>query len=210
MLKKRPKICTGCRVSAAKVYLYHSSKIAKAKPHSVEGPEYTSVQSSGHPGFLQGFSLFICVKSNLSTNLEKLCDGVVNCFHAEDEDYNICKNENVFPDSATIECVENRPGYDITILAVPCNKVWECRDRSDEKCGGDIMGHNITLYFWATLLFLFVISFIIIYVIHYHINGTLIPPRRNVMAIVASYGPNVKSYTGNMLAFLKVSFLFDP
>ena len=184
----------------------HSSKIAKARAHSVEGPEYTFVQSSGHPEFPQGFSLFICVKSNLSTYLEKLCDGVVHCSSAEDEDYNICKNKKVFPDSATIECVENRPGYDITILAVPCNGVCECRDCSDENCGGDIMGHSITLYLWATLLSLYVVSFCIICVIHYQINGTLIPPRRNVTAIVASYGQNVKSYSGNMLAFLKVSF----
>ena len=189
--------------------VYQSSKIAKARAHSVEGPEYTFVQSSGHPEFPQGFSLFICVKSNLSTYLEKLCDGVVHCFYAEDEDYNICKNEKVFPESATIECVEDRPGYDIKILAVPCNKVYECRDHSDEDCGGDINGYSIKFYFWVTLLFLYVSSFIIIFVIHYQINGTLIPPRRNVTAIVASYGQNVKSYTGNMLAFLKVSFFFE-
>ena len=47
MFEKIPKIPTGCRVSAAKIYLYHSSKIAKPRPHNVEWPEYTSVQSSG-------------------------------------------------------------------------------------------------------------------------------------------------------------------
>ena len=31
--KKIPKICTGCRVSADKIYLYHSTEIAKARPH---------------------------------------------------------------------------------------------------------------------------------------------------------------------------------
>ena len=128
---------------------------------------------------------------------------------AEDEHFDICKKENVFPDGATIECVENRPGYDITILAVPCNNVYECGDHSDENCGGGENGYNITLYFWVTLLFLHVVSFCIIFVIHYQINGTLIPPRRNVTTIVASYGPNVKSFTGNMLAFLKVSFFFN-
>ena len=125
---------------------------------------------------------------------------------AEDEHFDICKKENVFPDGATIECVENRPGYDITILAVPCNGVSECRDGSDEDCGGDIMGHNITFVFWVTLLFLYVSSLVIIFGIHYHVNGTLIPPHRDVTAIVASYGPYVKFYTGNMLAFLKVGF----
>ena len=33
LFKKRPKICAHCRVSAAKMYLYHSSKKAKARPH---------------------------------------------------------------------------------------------------------------------------------------------------------------------------------
>ena len=36
MFEKIPKIPTGCRVSAAKIYLYHSSKIAKPRPHRVE------------------------------------------------------------------------------------------------------------------------------------------------------------------------------
>ena len=44
MHKKIPKICTGCRVSEAKIYLYHSTKIAKARPHSEEWQTDTSVQ----------------------------------------------------------------------------------------------------------------------------------------------------------------------
>ena len=44
MHKKRPKICTGCRVSAAKIYLYHSTKIAKARPHRVEWQTDSIVQ----------------------------------------------------------------------------------------------------------------------------------------------------------------------
>ena len=32
--QKIPKICTGCRVIAAKIYLNHSTEIAKARPHS--------------------------------------------------------------------------------------------------------------------------------------------------------------------------------
>ena len=44
MHTKIPKICTGCRVSAAKIYLYHSTKIAKARPHSEEWQIDTSVQ----------------------------------------------------------------------------------------------------------------------------------------------------------------------
>ena len=44
MHKKIPKICTGCRVSAAKLYLYHSTEIAKARPHREECQTDTSVQ----------------------------------------------------------------------------------------------------------------------------------------------------------------------
>ena len=44
MHKKIPKIWTGCRVSAAKTYLHHSTKIAKARPHSEEWQIDTSVQ----------------------------------------------------------------------------------------------------------------------------------------------------------------------
>ena len=36
MHKKIPNICTGCRVSEAKIYLYHSTEIAKARTHSKE------------------------------------------------------------------------------------------------------------------------------------------------------------------------------
>ena len=44
MHKKIPRICTGCRISKAKIYLYHSTEIAKAKPHSKEWQTDTSIQ----------------------------------------------------------------------------------------------------------------------------------------------------------------------
>ena len=49
MHKKRPKICTFCRVSEAKFYLYHSTAMAKAGPGFDDRPEHPSVQinSSG-------------------------------------------------------------------------------------------------------------------------------------------------------------------
>ena len=52
MHKKRPKICTGCRVSAAKIYLYHSTKIAKARPHSVKWQTDSSVQKQWFMDYL--------------------------------------------------------------------------------------------------------------------------------------------------------------
>ena len=64
-----------------------------------------------------------------------MCDGIVHCMHGDDENFELCKNRKVFADEATIECVENRPkGLDITILAIPCNNVTECRDGRDENC----------------------------------------------------------------------------
>ena len=44
MHEKIPKICTGRRVSEAKIYLYHSTEIAIARPHSEEWQTDTSVQ----------------------------------------------------------------------------------------------------------------------------------------------------------------------
>ena len=38
MHKKRPKIGTGCKVSKAETYLYHSTKTAKAGPGFDERP----------------------------------------------------------------------------------------------------------------------------------------------------------------------------
>ena len=44
MHKKNPKICTECRISKANIYLYHSTEIAKARPHSEDWQTDTSVQ----------------------------------------------------------------------------------------------------------------------------------------------------------------------
>ena len=50
MHQKRPKICTGCRVSTIRIYLYHSTEIAKVSPHSVEWVAYrqTAVRALGN------------------------------------------------------------------------------------------------------------------------------------------------------------------
>ena len=65
----------------------------------------------------------------------KTCDGVVHCIEGEDEADETCKGQLDFPEEATIICYENRPSldYNITIRAVPCNNITECRDGSDEN-----------------------------------------------------------------------------
>ena len=51
--------------------------------------------------------------------------------NGEDEQFDIC--EETYPEEATIKCVENRlEGINLTIKAIPCNGIKECRDGEDE------------------------------------------------------------------------------
>ena len=63
---------------------------------------------------------------------EEICDGVIHCPEAEDEDFETCKKRNVFPESATFTC-ESKWMDNVTILATPCNSVEECKSGIDEK-----------------------------------------------------------------------------
>ena len=51
--------------------------------------------------------------------------------NGEDEQFDIC--EETYPEEATIKCVENRlEGFNVTIMAIPCNGIKECRNGEDE------------------------------------------------------------------------------
>ena len=63
---------------------------------------------------------------------EEICDGVIHCPEAEDEEFERCKERKVFPESATVEC-ESRWMENVTILAIPCNSNQECKSGEDEK-----------------------------------------------------------------------------
>ena len=67
MHKKIPKICTSCRVSKAKIYLYHSTEISKARPYRKTWHTDTSVQKQ--------WSMY-CITDVFTTNLmhQKLFD----------------------------------------------------------------------------------------------------------------------------------------
>ena len=63
---------------------------------------------------------------------EEICDGVIHCPEAEDEDFEKCIQRNAFKESATVEC-ESRWMENVTILAIPCNSNQECKSGEDEK-----------------------------------------------------------------------------
>lgn len=63
-----------------------------------------------------------------------------------DEDFELCKNRSTFPASAVIKCQKfsyfdfNGPdhiGYNITVMATPCDGIEECLGGSDEVGCGD-------------------------------------------------------------------------
>ena len=67
-----------------------------------------------------------------SLNQEEFCDGVIHCPEAEDEEFERCKKQKAFSESATVEC-EIRWMYNVTILAIPCNSQKECKSGIDEE-----------------------------------------------------------------------------
>ena len=90
MHKKRPKICTCCRVSEGKIYLYHRSKIAKAGPGYDVWPEHPPVQissSSPWPKWKQ-------------TNFRKKCGRILKVkliFNRKSPDLPMCPHQyNMF------------------------------------------------------------------------------------------------------------------
>ena len=73
--------------------------------------------------------------------------------YGEDEQFEVCRD--TFPKEATIECIENRlPGtIDVTIKAIPCDGILECRDGQDENCEDDKLSLVIVtaLFFLTTI-----------------------------------------------------------
>ena len=63
----------------------------------------------------------------------QVCDGVANCFNAEDEELETCMDKNIFSELATIECLKaDIKNLNITIKAVKCDGKVECQDGIDE------------------------------------------------------------------------------
>ena len=76
--------------------------------------------------------------------------------------FELCKD--TFPKEATIKCIENRlPGtIDVTIMAIPCDGIIECRDGRDENCEEDkwILVIAIALLFLITICIYLYLVFI--------------------------------------------------
>ena len=90
---------------------------------------------------------FHCNASEVCIPQQFVCDGKIQCeAEAEDENFDLCVARKAFHDDATFKCLENHRTtinktiydnhqilYNITILAVPCNGINECKDEEDEK-----------------------------------------------------------------------------
>ena len=85
MHKKRPKMCNGCRVTATKIHLYHSTKKAKARPHKVLEWQTDSKVQKQCSWFILGpmFILFVKFSMPYVYSMHQVCPGgqstCVNC-----------------------------------------------------------------------------------------------------------------------------------
>ena len=49
-----------------------------------------------------------------NTFADQKCDGIVHCYYGEDEDLKACAH--IYPESATIKCLENNRGNILRVL----------------------------------------------------------------------------------------------
>ena len=63
---------------------------------------------------------------------EEICDGVIHCPEAEDEEFERCKQQKALPESAIVKC-ESLWMDNVNIPAVKCNSHEECKEGKDEK-----------------------------------------------------------------------------
>ena len=121
---------------------------------------WLTTSESPTSAFRLKFSVMFCLsKNNIAYHifyaklLDETCDGIFHCLYGEDEVFELC--EPVFPEIATIKCIENRAeGINLTILAIPCDGIKECRDGSDEDCGSNnnILYSSMIIFLLLTIL----------------------------------------------------------
>ena len=59
---------------------------------------------------------FYCSKSMSCIKEKEKCDGIVHCYYGEDEDLKACAH--IYPESATIKCLENNRGKTSTVVVL--------------------------------------------------------------------------------------------
>ena len=119
---------------------------------------------------------FFCPHSKTCVEEARTCDGICHCYYCEDETFDkLC--EHTFPEAATIKCYESdRPvGINITILAIPCNGVRECKYKNDEDCESKLY---ISLVIMAILFAIICIGW---FYIHFTTGDTDQSEKGNVM-----------------------------
>ena len=106
---------------------------------------------------------FYCNRSKTCIPKSFTCNGAVNCVHAEDEDFELCKH--TFPEGATVYCQEaNRTQYNISIYAVPCDGIIECKDGLDEISCSWVWQNSALV-----IIFAYVIVNVSWYFTYYHV-----------------------------------------
>lgn len=124
-----------------------------------------------------------------------MCDGVFHCIFGEDESLEACKD--TYPEGATIKCIEDRlDGVDLTIMAVPCDGVKECRSREDENC------ELSNVFFWSIVGTLFLVTIVVWAVLNFIVSRQ--KPLYYGRRVKSRFESDCKRFKGNKLADLKV------
>ena len=127
----------------------------------------------------------------------KICDGIVHCIYGEDEHDKLCFERISFPKDATIKCIENRPGYDFTIMATPCDGFQDCRSGVDEQC-------QLNELFLAIVLLCF---YVVTFLIWYHLTRQV---KKNIPVMDPINEEGLCNHIeGDDLAELKVNILLN-
>ena len=136
-----------------------------------------------------------CPESNQCIWQDWVCDGFVQCFKGDDEDFELCNEWESFAEGATVKCPEaERFGYDVTILATKCNGVTECRNGIDETdCLND---DSSGLIAFGILFIAIAVIWIIIFLTF--TNGDF--------SQESNFDPNAVHFKGDELSSIKVIF----
>lgn len=131
--------------------------------------------------------------------LVKTCDGIVHCIHGEDEEDKLCFESFSFPKDATIKCIENRPSYEFTIMATPCDGFQDCRNGIDEECQVN------ELFLFTGLFCFYIVTFCMWYFLRLRVQKNTCL-KNSIHEDVGLF----KDFVGDDLAELKVNILMIP